>query len=88
MGGGGILHLDTYVTAGGGIFGTDAGLNPSGNIGIGQRYFITDWLVARVEIRDYIFMDTRNSESDLQNLLMLGLSVSGFFPMTFEYEYQ
>ncbi|MEQ8276620.1 MAG: outer membrane beta-barrel domain-containing protein [Deltaproteobacteria bacterium] len=84
----GILHFDTYVTAGGGAFGTDAGLNPSLNFGIGQRYFINDWLTARVEIRDYIFMDNRGNEADLQNLLVLGFSVSGFFPMSFEYEFQ
>lgn len=84
----GILHFDTYLTAGGGAFGTDAGLNPSLNFGIGQRYFINDWLVARVEIRDYVFMDNRGGESDLQNLLVLGFSVSGFFPMSFEYEFQ
>lgn len=84
----GILHFDTYLTAGPGVFGTDAGLNPAANIGIGQRYFITDWLVARLEIRNYLFMDNRNGESDLQNLLVLGFAVSGFFPMTFDYELQ
>jgi outer membrane beta-barrel protein len=84
----GILHFDTYLTAGPGIFGTDAGLNPAANVGIGQRYFITEWLVARVEVRNYLFIDTRNNESDLQNLLVLGFALSGFFPTTFEYEFQ
>src|SRR5262245_12842238 len=83
-----ILHFDTYLTAGPGIFGTDAGLNPAANIGIGQRYFITDWLVARVEVRNYLFLDNRNGESDIQNLLVLGFALSGFFPMSFEYEFQ
>jgi outer membrane beta-barrel protein len=84
----GILHFDTYLTAGPGIFGTDAGIGPAGNVGIGQRYFITDWLVARVELRDYIFIDTRNNESSVQNLLILGFALSGFFPTEFTYEYQ
>ncbi len=83
-----ILHFDTFVTVGPGVFATDANVNPSMNIGIGQRYFINEWLTARVEIRDYIFIDSRNGESDIQNLLILGFSVSGFFPMTFEYDYQ
>ena len=83
----GILHFDTYLTAGPGVFATDAGVNPAMNVGLGQRYFINDWLVARVELRDYIFIDSRNGESDLQNLLILGFSVSGFFPMAFDYEY-
>jgi outer membrane beta-barrel protein len=84
----GILHFDTYITAGPGIFATDAGINPAMNVGLGQRYFINDWLVTRVELRDYLFIDTRNGTSDLQNLLMLTFSVSGFFPMSFEYEFQ
>lgn len=83
-----ILHFDTYVTAGPGIFGTDAGLNPAANVGIGQRYFITDWLVARIELRNYLFLDNRNNESDLQNLMILGFAVSGFFPMSFAYEFE
>ena len=84
----GIVHFDTYLTAGPGIFGTDAGLNPSINIGIGQRYFLTDWLVARIELRDYIFLEKRNGEADLQNLLILGFAISGFFPTSFSYEFQ
>jgi outer membrane beta-barrel protein len=84
----GILHFDTYVTAGGGIFGTDAGTNPAANVGIGQRYFLTRWLVARIELRDYIFVDSRNGRSDLQNLMIIGFSVAGFFPTSFEYEFQ
>jgi outer membrane beta-barrel protein len=84
----GIMHFDTYITAGGGVFATDAGPNPAGNVGLGVRYFMTDWLIARVEIRDYIFVDTRNDSSDVQNLLILGFSVAGFFPTSFEYEFE
>ncbi len=83
-----ILHFDTYVTVGPGVFGTDSGANPAVNVGIGQRYFITDWLVARIEIRDYIFIEKRAGQSDLQNLLVLGFSVSGFLPTSFDYEFQ
>lgn len=84
----GILHFDTYLTVGPGVFGTDAGLNPAANIGIGQRYFINEFLTARIEIRNYLFLDNRDGNSDLQNLLVLGFAVSGFFPTTFEYEFQ
>lgn len=83
-----ILHFDTYLTVGPGVFATDAAVNPAVNVGIGQRYFLTDWLVARIELRDYIFVDARNGESDIQNLLVLGFALSGFFPTTFEYDYQ
>jgi outer membrane beta-barrel protein len=84
----GIMHFDTYISAGGGVFGTDAGANGAGNIGLGIRYFMTDWLIARLEIRDYIFIDTRNDTADVQNLLILGFSVAGFFPTSFEHEFE
>lgn len=84
----GILHFDTYVTLGPGVFATDAAVNPAVNVGIGQRYFLTDWLVARIELRDYIFLDSRDGESDLQNLLILGFALSGFFPTSFDYDFQ
>ena len=83
-----IVHFDTYFSAGGGIFGTDSGANPSVNFGVGQRYFFNDWLVGRVELRDYVFMDSRNEISDIQNVLLLSFSVSGFFPTSFKYEFQ
>ncbi len=84
----GILHFDTYIAVGGGVFKTDEGVAPAANFGIGQRVFINDWLVVRAEIRDYLFPDTRNNESDLQNLLMVNLSISAFLPTSFDYDYQ
>lgn len=88
MFGDGILHFDAYVSAGGGVFTTDAATNPAANFGIGQRYFLTDWLTVRAELRDYIFMDSRDNQDDIQNLLLFTVSVSGFFPTSFEYEFQ
>ena len=83
-----IVHFDTYLTAGPGLFGTDNGFNPAVNVGIGQRYFINDWLVVRAELRNYIFVEKREEISDVQNLLILGLSVSAFLPLSFEYDFR
>ena len=83
-----IIHFDTYFTAGLGAFATDLGMNPAVNFGIGQRYFFNDWLVGRIELRDYVFNDSRDQISDLQNVLMLSVSVSGFFPTSFQYEFR
>jgi outer membrane beta-barrel protein len=84
----GLLHFDTFLTGGPGIFVTDLGVAPAFNIGIGQRYFLTKWLVARVELRNYVFIEERNERSSLQNLMLVSFSVSGFFPTSFEYEFQ
>lgn len=87
-----ILHFDTYISVGGGVFGTktggDASVNPAANVAIGERVFLTDWLVLRFELRDYIFVEAREEISDIQNLLMFGVSLSGFFPTSFEYDFQ
>ncbi|MEL6183549.1 MAG: outer membrane beta-barrel domain-containing protein [Myxococcota bacterium] len=98
-----ILHFDTFVTGGIGVFITESGairdpvtgvlpestidVNPAFNVGIGQRYFINEWLVFRVDIRNYSYIETAR-QSDLQNVMVLGLAISGFFPLTFAYEYQ
>ena len=84
----GILHFDTYLAVGGGVFKTDAGTSPAANFAFGQRYFINDWLVARAEVRNYLFPDTREGETDIQNLLLVNLSVSFFLPFGFEHDYQ
>lgn len=84
----GILHFDTYLTGGPGIFLTDIGVAPAVNIGIGQRYFITRWLDFRLELRNYLYVETRNEHSSVNNLLVLGFMLSGFFPTSFEYEFQ
>jgi len=84
----GLLHFDTYLTGGPGVFITDLGAAPAFNIGIGQRYFINRWLVARIELRNYVFVQERNNSSRVDNLMVLGFSVSGFFPTSFEYEFQ
>jgi outer membrane beta-barrel protein len=84
----GILHFDTYITGGGGAFGTDSGAHPSFNVGLGLRTFLSQWLTVRLELRDYFFTDTRADVSGLQKELVFGFSLSGFFPTSFEYEFQ
>jgi len=83
-----ILHFDTYITAGGGVFGTDAGPHAAANLGIGQRWFLTDWLVARFEYRNYFFAEERNRETNLRTPGFFNFMFSFFLPTEFEYEYQ
>ena len=92
-----ILHFDTFLTAGGGVFVSerprraddglvnDTNVNPAVNLGIGQRYFLNEWLVVRLELRNYLYEET-GPEGDLRNVTLIGLALSGFLPTTFEYE--
>jgi len=84
----GILHFDTYVALGGGVFRTDDTTAGAANVGIGQRFFLTEWLTARVEFRNYFFVDEQAGESELQTPGFLTFSVSGFLPTSFSYQFE
>ncbi len=61
----GLGHVDFYLTAGGGVAGTefrnsrklwqDTGTYFVGNFGLGLRVYLARWFAIRLEIRDYAF---------------------------------
>jgi len=88
-----IVHFDFYATAGVG-FATSFGSAqpPAVNGGIGQRFFVSDWLALRFEVRSHLFVDTADVEgferSDVQNYVMAMAGVSFYLPPSFEYTYR
>jgi outer membrane beta-barrel protein len=84
----GILHFDTYVALGGGVFATDDTTAGAANIGIGQRFFLTEWLTARIEFRNYFFVDEQAGENELQTPGFLTFSLSGFLPTSFSHQFE
>lgn len=83
-----ILHFDTYIALGGGVFVTDDTTAGAANVGIGQRFFLTEWLTARVEYRNYFFVEERAGSNELQTPGFLTFSVSGFLPTSFSYQFE
>ena len=89
-----IVHFDAYLIAGFGMAYTETGAKFTTNFGIGLRYFLTSWLVLKVEVRDMFYTETfqldvaRTEFSDIQNHVMLSAAVSFFLPIDFDYEYQ
>lgn len=54
-----------------------------GHVGIGARVFLAEWLAARLEVKDYLYVvkvPNNGSGGDLQNQLFTELGVSFFFP--------
>ncbi len=52
------------------------------HLGLGTRIFITEWMAARLEFRDYVYrVDVPNAGKDLQNQMFAELGISVFFPM-------
>lgn len=89
-----IVHFDAYLIGGFGLASTETGSKLASNIGLGLRYFVTSWLVIKLEVRDLIYTETlkldvqRTEFSDIQNHVMIGAGVSFFLPVDFDYEYQ
>ncbi len=89
-----IVHFDAYLIAGFGMAQTETGPKFATNFGLGLRYFLTSWLVVKIEVRDLIYtetfmLDTKRTEfSDIQNHVMFAVGVSFFLPFDFEYEFQ
>ncbi len=89
-----IVHFDAYLIGGFGMAKTETGYKLASNIGLGLRYFVTSWLVIKLEVRDLIYTETlkldvqRTEFSDIQNHVMISAGVSFFLPLDFDYEYQ
>ena len=89
-----IVHFDAYLIAGFGMARTETGSKFATNFGIGLHYFLTSWLVVKIEVRDLIYTETfrldvqRTEFSDIQNHVMVAAGVSFFLPFDFDYEFQ
>ena len=89
----GIIHFDFYGTAGAGVVSAFGKRRPPEvNVGVGQRFFLGDWLALRFEVRDHLFVDTQDvdgrTRSDVQSYVLFLAGVSFFIPPSFEYSYR
>ena len=73
------------LQASGGNPGTASTLG--GHVGLGARIFFSEWIAARLELRDYLYrvsvpnwQENGGAKRDLQNQLFAELGVSFFFP--------
>jgi outer membrane beta-barrel protein len=83
--GGGISHLDLYLTAGGGIVDSVLSSDLAGNAGIGMKFFLDSWghlLAIRVDVRDHVFRQQLLAEKELVNDLTATLGLSVYLPVT------
>jgi outer membrane beta-barrel protein len=87
-----IIHFDAFAIAGGGVvfdtnFPNDF-YHPAMDVGVGARVFLLRWLVARADLRDYIYPQDRLGISTLQNLLVVSMGVGFYLPLDFDYQYE
>ncbi len=64
-------------------------VNPAVEIGVGFRVFFFKWLALRLEVRDFTYVHHRGALGyALQNMALVNLGLSIWFPLDFDYEYQ
>ncbi len=78
-----VAHYDTALTVGAGTAQTSAdAYRFAFNYGLGQRYFLLDWLTFNWELRHYVFF-----EDSLFHNIMIAFGVGVFIPFGFDYEH-
>jgi outer membrane beta-barrel protein len=87
-----IIHLDGYLAAGAGVAFTQtaansadpirSGVKPAFDLGIGLRFVTKDWLAVNFGLINTSYVDTPigTTKSALQNMMLIYLGVSIFFP--------
>jgi len=79
-----VLNFDLYFIGGGGIVqykGLKNGTSFMGNVGLGTRIFINEYLATRFEFRDYIFnQEFPGSDSKVTHNYSIAAGVTVFFP--------
>jgi outer membrane beta-barrel protein len=79
--GGGISHLDLYVTAGGGVVDSVLSSDLAANAGLGMKFFIGRAYAIRVDVRDHFFREQLLAEKEFVNDLTTTLGFSLYLPM-------
>ena len=86
-----ILNFNMYVLLGPTflMYGPPAAtvFTAGGNVGVGFRFFLNEWLTVRIEVRDVLYYEVGVSErNSFRNQLMAEFGFSMFFPTLFHEE--
>jgi outer membrane beta-barrel protein len=87
-----ILHFDGYLAAGAGVAYTEtsaaedptrSGPKPAFDLGVGLRFVTKDWLAVNLGLINTAYVDTPTgtTKASLQNVMLLTVGVSLFFPL-------
>lgn len=85
-----IAYWDLYASIGGGVTVTSRSDDPkpTGMIGAGIRFYLTDWLTLAFEVKDHIFVEKFAAGSSLVNNVVGQAGLTIFIPFGFDYEYE
>ncbi len=77
-------HFDIFLSAGAAAVVDGAGFYPGLELGLGSRLYLTRWLAARVDVRNYAYATFGNTV-EIANLVMLNFGLAFYFPLEFDY---
>lgn len=80
-------HFDTFISTGIAAV-IDSGssvVHPGLQVGIGSRLFLNRWLVARADVRDYLYPADSGNGVAFGNTLILSVGLGIYFPLDFDY---
>jgi outer membrane beta-barrel protein len=78
-----VLNFDLYAIGGAGVVrytGLADGTSFMGNVGLGSRVFINEFLSAKIEFRDYIYDRTLVNDSEIRHNYALTAGISILIP--------
>ncbi|HEY1100770.1 MAG TPA: outer membrane beta-barrel domain-containing protein [Myxococcota bacterium] len=78
-------HFDIFVSAGAAGVVDGGGFYPGLELGLGSRLYLTRWLAARVDVRNYAYADTGGANVQLGNLTVLNFGLAFYLPLDFDY---
>lgn len=88
-----VLNFNMYIVAGPTflIYGPPAAttFTVGGNVGVGFRFFLNQWLTVRLEVRDVLYFENNGRDpaaGSFRNQLMAEFGFSMFFPTIFNEE--
>lgn len=75
-----IVPTDTFFTVGLGSTRTHIATSATFNLGLGQRFYLNNWLACRWDLRDYIHQEQRSTTSITKKNIVVTLGLSMFYP--------
>jgi outer membrane beta-barrel protein len=86
-----VVNFDIYLVGGAGVVrysgGTNSGSSFAGNVGIGERFFINEYLSTRIEFRNYMWKQllAGSTDSEIWNNFSLTAGISVMLPLRQKY---
>ncbi len=82
-----VIHFDGFLSGGlGATFDNTADVvHPAVEVGVGSRVFLTHWLTARADLRNYVYPLSVGNKLTFPNSLILTFGMGIHLPLDFDY---